>query len=224
MDSLLSSLLANFDSVEDHQVTPPRQGSSPAPVIPPAKAPFFEQPARPSAVSLPPTSNHPLGRKFIAVTVGSHNFALPIESVLEVGRCPRITFVPGLADHVRGVFSFRGEVIPAIGIRTMASLPELEKSGGPESQTESSRIVVVQSANGGNRAALIFDSLEGIVSIDIDAPGFAASHARFKELKDRHPLAASLSSMCEHEAVAYALLSIDRLLQEAGCMEGTAAR
>ena len=217
MDSLLTSLLANFD---------PPAATEPQPLAPPPP-PVAELPVR---HTLPIAIAAPAGRKYVAVAMGLHKFALPIESVLEVGRCPKVTYVPGLAPHVKGVFSFRGEVVPVVNVRTLGGVSSESETAVPrfpenqDSFSESLRIVAVQTSNGRSRAALIFDSLEGIVSIDSDSPGLPASHLRLKEAKEQYPLASALTSVCLHDTTQFGLISIDRLLEEAGCTEGTAAR
>lgn len=214
MDSLLTSLLADFDPAS---VEPVQNGIGTK--VSEAPTPLPETAPRPS---IPLVQSNPTGRKFVAVAMDSERLALPIEAVLEVGRCPRITFVPGLPAHVKGVLSFRGEVVPVVSMRAMAGLPELPNAP-TDLSVESARFVAVQSSNGRHRAALVFDSLEGIVWIDTDAPGFASSQARFRDIKEKHPLASTLSSICLHDTTRYAVISVDRLLEEAGCTEGVAA-
>jgi len=209
MDSLLTSLLADFD--------PPPACE---PIAPP---PFVPEPQ--VRHRIPSLLTSPAGRKYVAVAMGTFKFALPIESVLEVGRCPKVTHVPGLASHVKGVFSFRGEVVPVVNVRTLGGVSESETIPDRENTfSDGLRIVSVQTSNGRSRAALIFDSLEGIVHLDTDSSGIPAAHLRLKEAKEKYPLASTLTSVCLHDNTTFGLISIDLLLAEAGCTEGTAVR
>ena len=214
MDSLLTSLLADFD--------PP---SASEPIAPP---PSVQEPK--VRHGLPSVLTAPTGRKYVAVAMGMFKFALPIESVLEVGRCPKVTYVPGLASHVKGVFSFRGEVVPVVNVRTLGGVSESETTYSQFADREDAfssdrlRIVSVQTSNGRSRAALIFDSLEGIVHLDTDSSGNPAAHLRLKESKEKYPLASTLTSVYLHDDTPFGLISIDLLLEEAGCTEGTAVR
>lgn len=214
MDSLLSSLLANFDEPAAPDLKPIANAACNPP---PKPKPAADSPAFAFRAKVPAAS---LGRKYVAVAMGNHKFALPIESVLEVGRRPKVTYVPGMAPHVEGVFSFRGEVVPVVNVSALGQGAGGGSTAGTE--PESMRIVAVQTSNGRSRAALVFDSLEGIVSLDSDAPG--RPHIANLGLRDSHPLAGMLTGVCNLDSSQFGLISIDRLLEDAGCTEGSAAR
>jgi chemotaxis signal transduction protein len=250
MNSLLSSLLATFDaSATDSgpgpetaagfegdpqaESTVPDAVDQPLPQLAPVKGSSFEAPVlrplpafteRDERPRVPPSSSAAVstGRKYVAVAIGTQKFALPIEAVLEVGRRPKVTFVPGLATHVEGVFSFRGEVVPVVNVRALGqNEPPASRVCQEGSTADSPRFVAVQTSNGRSRAALVFDSLEGIVSLDADTSGMPLPNLG---LRDAHPLSGSLTGVCSHDSSQFGLISIDRLLEQAGCTEGTAVR
>lgn len=144
--------------------------------------------------------------KFLAVSLGTKRFAIPVESVVEAGRYPLATFVPGLPAHIRGVFHLRGEVVPIVDLHLLA--------GAAESLTPAeSRIVTLRSSDGTAKAAFTFDSLDGIVNLETD-PASAAG--------PEHPLSTVLSGISappEPRQPGYGLILVDQLLYETGCAE-----
>lgn len=144
--------------------------------------------------------------KFLAVSLGTKQFALPVESVVEAGRYPLTTFVPGLPPHIRGVFHLRGEVLPIVDLHRLA--------GESEPQAPAAlRIVTLRSSGGTAQAAFTFDSLDGIVNLDPDSATTAGPE---------HPLATVLSGITtppERRHSEYALIDVDQLLSETGCVE-----
>lgn len=144
--------------------------------------------------------------KFLAVSLGTKQFALPVESVVEAGRYPLTTFVPGLPSHIRGVFHLRGEVLPIVDLHRLA--------GESEPQAPAAlRIVTLRSSDGTAQAAFTFDSLDGIVNLDPDSATAAGPE---------HPLATVLSGITtppEPRHSGYALIAVDQLLAETGCVE-----
>lgn len=144
--------------------------------------------------------------KFLAVSLGTQQFALPVESVVEAGRYPLTTFVPGLPTHIRGVFHLRGEVLPIVDLHRLAGE---NRSPAPAAL----RIVTLRSSDGTAQAAFTFDSLDGIVSLDPDAT---------TAVGPEHPLATVLSGISpppEPRHAGYGLIIVDQLLAETGCFD-----
>ena len=92
MDSLLSSLLTSFDEGKGGA------NEAPGPDTLVAESPLAE-PVR--------DSRPHITCKYVAVSLGWHKFAVPMDSVVEAGRHPRTTLAPGLPSCVRGVFNRR---------------------------------------------------------------------------------------------------------------------
>jgi purine-binding chemotaxis protein CheW len=111
---------------------------------------------------------------FLVFSLGDDEFALPIESVIEVARIPaQITKVPKTPAFLEGVMSFRGEVLPVVDQRRRFDMPVLEGDGRR-------RIVVVRS--GRHRAALIVDAVTEVLNNPKDqvdpAPDLAGERTR----------------------------------------------
>jgi chemotaxis signal transduction protein len=146
--------------------------------------------------------------KFVAVALGRRRFAFPVESVVEAARCPRTTRVPGLPEYVRGVFSFRGEVLPLIDMQTLLAEIEPRTVSALES-----RILTLQASQNGTRAAFSFDSLEGIVNLRMEQP---------RKRDTEHPVlgpAISAIGKRDGDAADYTILEAAALLRAAGCLE-----
>ncbi len=62
------------------------------------------------------------GTARILVRLDDRIFALPTLAVREMLACPRVTALPGLPRHARGLLNLRGEVVPLIDLRCRLGL------------------------------------------------------------------------------------------------------
>lgn len=184
--ALLSNLLQNHDA-----------SAPPAPAL-----------AEPVPAQRPADTVVQIEAKYLSVTLARRQYAIPVEAVVEAGRFPATTFVPGLPRYVLGVFALRGDVVPVIDTRILSGDPE------PSPQPSALRIVTIQNTEASARAAFVFDSLDGIVTLRSEPCASAGPE---------HPLAAVLAGMSAPAGAtamrsAYGLLDVDRLLWETGCL------
>jgi chemotaxis signal transduction protein len=100
----------------------------------------------------------------VLVHLGGCRYAVPLPSVVEVGRPPGLTRVPGVPGFVRGVANWRGRVLAVLDLRDLLS-------AGPQPSDRRSRLVVVQSASRADaaRVGLLVDAVTGGVSYDAQA-------------------------------------------------------
>ena len=99
-------------------------------------------------------------RKFLVFRLGTDEFALPVEAVVEVARAPdRVTRIPKAPKFLKGVINLRGAVVPVIDQRQRFDMPQLDKGDGR-------RLVVVQT--GRHRAGLIVDSVSEVLRTTAD--------------------------------------------------------
>ena len=96
----------------------------------------------------------------VLVHLGGCRYALPLTSVVEVGRPPGLTRVPGVPGFVGGVANWRGRVLAVLDLRGLLS-------AGPPARDRRSRLVVVQAD--GVRVGLLVDAVTGGVSYDAQA-------------------------------------------------------
>ena len=66
-------------------------------------------------------------------------YAFSINNVVEVTERPKITTVPQCADYIKGVFNFRGEILPAIDVMTKCHLTSTH-----EANEEDSAVIVLE--------------------------------------------------------------------------------
>ena len=96
---------------------------------------------------------------WVAFSLASEIFALPVEPVHEVVRVASITRVPHAPKPIRGVTNMRGRVIPVIDLRLRIELPATELD-------RSSRVIVVSSR--GRLLGLLVDAVHQVIHIDLN--------------------------------------------------------
>ena len=100
--------------------------------------------------------------ELVLVRMAGSRYALPMSSVAEVGRPPRITRVPGLPAWVAGVANWRGRVLAVVDLRSLLGAP-----AGAGELDRRSRLVVL--AHASTRVGLLVESVAGAAVPDVDA-------------------------------------------------------
>ena len=110
-----------------------------------------------------PDANNP--RQLVVFTLGTEQYALPIQQVHEIIRYSEPRSVASRADWVRGVISLRGRIVPVYDLATRLGLAS--------EITEHTKIVIVESGN--ETAGLIVDGVEEVLTVEDEqvqeAPG-----------------------------------------------------
>lgn len=83
-------------------------------------------------------------------------YALPVQRVREVLRADGISRVPQAPEHVRGVKSVRGRVLPVLEVRTRLCLPPLEL-------TPAARVLIVEGR--GRLLGLLVDEVQKVTAV-----------------------------------------------------------
>ena len=91
------------------------------------------------------------------VRLGGSRYALPMDSVAEVGRPPSLTRVPGLPGWLAGVANWRGRVLSVIDLRSLLTAPSLPLD-------RRARLVVLN--RGGVPVGMITEGVEGTNHLD----------------------------------------------------------
>src|SRR3984885_6772162 len=81
-----------------------------------------------------PDANHP--RQLVVFTLGTEQYALPIQQVHEIIRYSEPRSVASRADWVRGVISLRGRIVPVYDLATRLGLTS--------KLSEQTKIVIVE--------------------------------------------------------------------------------
>lgn len=98
-----------------------------------------------------------LAGKYLTVALDHEEYGIAVLKVREIIRPQKITPMPQVPDHVRGVINLRGRVIPIVDLRL--------KFGLPAAFTDHTCIVVVQVTPPGRAAlsmGLIVDSVDEV--------------------------------------------------------------
>ena len=66
-------------------------------------------------------------------------YAFSINNVVEVTETPKITVIPQSEEYIKGVFNFRGEILPAIDVMVKCHLVRTH-----EPQSEDSAVIVLE--------------------------------------------------------------------------------
>lgn len=115
-----------------------------------------------NVLAVPPAAglNHPadLRRRLLVFRVGREYYGLPIESVREVERVPRVTPVPGAPRFLRGLVNLRGEILPLVDMRLVMGAT-VEEGQVPN------RLIVAQWDKGEPPVALLVDELNGLAPV-----------------------------------------------------------
>lgn len=99
-------------------------------------------------------------KEVVIVRLGGSRYALPMDSVAEVGRPPGLTRVPGLPAWLAGVANWRGRVLAVLDLR-----PLLAASGGDLDRR--ARLVVLH--RGAVPVGLLTEGVEGTRMLDFEA-------------------------------------------------------
>jgi purine-binding chemotaxis protein CheW len=110
--------------------------------------------AAPAPDSEPETA---LREEYLTFLLGAEEYAVDIERVREVLKCPTVTEVPRAPAHVLGVVTVRGEVVAVFDPRRRLALPAAAAPAG------SSRLVIVDAGDG--PCGLLVDAIAGVVRL-----------------------------------------------------------
>ena len=106
------------------------------------------------------SNEHETGETFVLFEIAGTTYALPSRDVRQLEMIEHITPVPNASEAVEGVVFSRGQVIPAISLRTRFGFPKIEFD-------VRSRLIVVE-VNGRN-IGLIADAAHEFKRIPADA-------------------------------------------------------
>lgn len=97
---------------------------------------------------------------YVLFSLGEATYALPTATIRQLDMVGQVTPVPNALPHVAGIVSVRGQVLPAIELRTWFGLP-------PADRTLQSRILVLHVH--GRTVGLIVDSAREFTRIPADS-------------------------------------------------------
>lgn len=76
---------------------------------------------------------------YLVFELEGENYALRLDTLREIIRCKDITEVPGVASHISGIISLRGNIIPIVDVKKILSI-----SGEERIDPERNRMLLVE--------------------------------------------------------------------------------
>ena len=145
-----------------------------------------------------------LAGKYLTFQVGDENYGIPVLRTREIIRLPKITPVPQMPAHVRGVINLRGRIIPVVDLRTRFGL-----TAAVDQERTCIVVVHLKFADRDHVAmGLVVDAVEEVANLaaaDVEpTPDFATAQ------DTRH-----IVGMAKIKGMVKTLLDLDQLL--AGC-------
>lgn len=135
---------------------------------------------------------------FVLMTLAGENFAIEINKVREIIRVPKVTWIPGAASYIKGVFNLRGRVVAVIDLAVLISLPDSVPG-------DQSRIVIIDSKDG--QVGILVDSVSRVEEI---VPSSIEQPMRTLDEKQRNFVIAQASI----NGVMVGMLDIDQIVEE----------
>lgn len=118
-----------------------------------------------------------LSGKFLTFQLAEEFYGIDVMVIREIIRIQRITPVPQMPDHVKGVINLRGKVIPIVDLRLKFGLQ-------PEETNTRTCVIVVDinnSERGSTLLGLVVDSVEEVLDIsenEVDqSPNFSMAQS-----------------------------------------------
>lgn len=95
------------------------------------------------------------GVRHVVFEIGDRQFGLPLDGVLEIDRCGKVTSLPRTPHWLRGVTNLRGQILSVTDFRNLMNL-QADRSAVGE------KIIVVRSNRHASSTALVVDRVLGI--------------------------------------------------------------
>ena len=83
--------------------------------------------------------NYSAANPYLSFWLDDQLYAFSIDNVVEVAECPKITVIPQCVEYIKGVFNFRGEILPAIDVMAKCHLVRTH-----EPQSDDSAVIVLE--------------------------------------------------------------------------------
>jgi len=95
-------------------------------------------------------------RDHVLFRIAGREFAVPVDSVIEIVRHRDATRVPGAARTVEGIIPLRGQMVTLLDLRLCLALP-------PRPSGAAAQVIVLRSA--GDRLGLVVDGVSGVAPL-----------------------------------------------------------
>lgn len=137
-----------------------------------------------------------LGPRHVVFEVNDQQYGIPLDGVLEIDRCGKVTSLPRTPNWLRGVTNLRGQILSVTDFRDLLGLADQRRIVGE-------KIIVVHSERHDARTALVVDRVLGIRNL-------RGEQGPLEGLSDR--LAVFADSLSVTDQATTVLIDPDRLL------------
>ena len=96
---------------------------------------------------------------YLAFRVAEEHYLVPVDTIAEVIRAPKIVSVPDVPAYIPGVINLRGSVVPVVHLARRFSLQDATEAGR--------RVIVVVTANE-ELTGLMVDEVKRVISVPSD--------------------------------------------------------
>lgn len=96
-----------------------------------------------------------LGPRYVVFEIGDQQYGIPLDGVLEIDRCGKVTSLPRTPGWLRGVTNLRGQILSVTDFRNLLGLTDQRRAVGE-------KIIVVHSESHSSQTALVVDRVLGI--------------------------------------------------------------
>jgi len=96
-----------------------------------------------------------LGPRYVVFEIGDQQYGIPLDGVLEIDRCGKVTALPRTPTWLRGVTNLRGQILSVTDFRSLLGLSDQRRAVGE-------KIIVVHSESHASQTALVVDRVLGI--------------------------------------------------------------
>jgi len=111
-----------------------------------------------------PTQSHTVSGKFLTFTLAEECYGVEVLKIREIIRMQKITPVPQMPEHVKGVINLRGKVIPVVDLRVKFGL-----HAGEATERTCIIVVDVEGEQGINQLlGLVVDAVEEVLNVTGD--------------------------------------------------------
>ncbi len=117
------------------------------------------------------------GVRHVVFEIGDRQFGLPLDGVLEIDRCGKVTSLPRTPNWLRGVTNLRGQILSVTDFRNLLNLTTDRTAVGE-------KIIVVRSARHASSTALVVDRVLGIRHLNSERGALSGLSDRIANFSD----------------------------------------
>jgi len=117
------------------------------------------------------------GVRHVVFEIGDRQFGLPLDGVLEIDRCGKVTSLPRTPNWLRGVTNLRGQILSVTDFRNLLSLKSDRTAVGE-------KIIVVHSPRSASSTALVVDRVLGIRHLNSEQGALSGLSDRVTSFSD----------------------------------------